>query len=239
MASSTTDPFHPAHTDLLQSLQTISSLISSHARIASASSSNPEVKESASDLRTAISDASADLTDLQGSVDAVAKAPQRFGLDDAEVQRRRGMVADVSRRLEGLRVEGERVLMAPSSAPVPQAAYPVDSDDEAGAPQDGYEEWETQQQEQLFSEQDVQLQGVGHTIGNLRVQADDMGREIGQQTMELEEVDNVVERVGGKIKTGRERVGDVLRRGEERCGGCCIGVLIAALIVLLILALVL
>jgi len=104
---------------------------------------------------------------------------------------------------------------------------------------DSYAEFEQQQQLSMMREQDDTLDSVFHTVGNLRQQADDMGRELEEQTEMLEHVDGLADRVGGRLQTGMKRMGEVVRRNEETWSSCCIGVLILVLIILLVLVLVL
>lgn len=108
----------------------------------------------------------------------------------------------------------------------------------AGQGEDSYEAFEHQQQLKMMAEQDEQLDDVLETVGNLRQQADDMGRELEEQAEMLEVVDNLADRVGGRLQTGVKKMGDVMRRNEDRMSSCCIGVLILILIILLILVLV-
>lgn len=100
-------------------------------------------------------------------------------------------------------------------------------------------EFEQEQQQVMMREQDEHLDGVSQTVGNLRRQADDMGRELEEQVEMLEVVDELADRVGGRLQTGMEKLRYVMRRNEDRLSSCCIGVLIVVLIVLLILLLVL
>ena len=105
--------------------------------------------------------------------------------------------------------------------------------------QDDYAaEFEAQQQEVMMREQDQHLDGVFQTVGNLRQQAADMGRELEEQAEMLEVVDNLADRVGGRLQTGMDKLKYVMRRNEDRLSSCCIGVLIVVLIILLILLLV-
>jgi len=104
---------------------------------------------------------------------------------------------------------------------------------------DNYAEFEQQQQLHMMAEQDTQLDSVFHTVGNLRQQASEMGRELEEQAEMLETTDNLADRVGGRLSTGMKRMGEVVRRNEDGLSSCCIGVLIFVLILLLVLVLVL
>jgi len=100
-------------------------------------------------------------------------------------------------------------------------------------------EFEHQQQVQMMREQDVHLDGVFQTVGNLRRQADDMGRELEEQREMLEVADNLADRVGGRLQTGAEKLKYIVRKNEDRLSSCCIAVLIFVLILLLVLLLIL
>jgi hypothetical protein len=55
---------------------------------------------------------------------------------------------------------------------------------------------------------------VFRTVGNLRQQADDMGRELEEQGELLEDADKVADRVGGKLQTGLKKMGTVIKKNE-------------------------
>lgn len=66
----------------------------------------------------------------------------------------------------------------------------------------------------MMHEQDEALDDVFKTVGNLRQQADDMGRELEEQAEILNDVDTLADRVGGKLQQGIKRVGWVIKKNE-------------------------
>jgi hypothetical protein len=78
--------------------------------------------------------------------------------------------------------------------------------------QDEYAAFEQERQLEMMHEQDEALDGVFKTVGNLRQQADDMGRELEEQGELLNDVDNVADRVGGKLQNGLKKVGWVIKK---------------------------
>jgi hypothetical protein len=48
------------------------------------------------------------------------------------------------------------------------------------------------------------------------MQADTMGRELEEQADMLDDVDNITERVGGKLQTGMKKINFVIRQNEGR-----------------------
>lgn len=82
---------------------------------------------------------------------------------------------------------------------------------------DDYQEFEQQRQMEMMHEQDEALDDVFRTVGNLRQQADDMGRELEEQGEILKDVDTIADRVGGKLQNGIKRVGWVIKKNEGQC----------------------
>lgn len=93
----------------------------------------------------------------------------------------------------------------------PPSAFEAD-----GEGVDDYGAFEQQRQVEMMHEQDEALDGVFKTVGNLRQQADDMGRELEEQEEMLEDVDKLADRVGGKLQNGIKRVGWVIKNNEGK-----------------------
>ncbi|KAI1113684.1 SNARE domain-containing protein [Nemania sp. NC0429] len=262
------DPFLQVQQDVLAQMQSTRPLFASYLRIRSLSSTpaqSPEVASARADLESALSTLAEDLADLVESVRAVESDPSRYGLSAHEVSRRKKLVDEVGGEVGDMREElarqnaalsasgpsasssGSRAvaaaraaanddLLPPSAFALDEAASAQGDDDDDN---DDYAEFEQQQQLQMMREQDQQLDGVFVTVGNLRRQADDMGRELEEQHEMLEHVDTLADRVGGRLQTGMQKLGYVMRQSEDRYSSCCIAVLITVLIILLVLLLVL
>ncbi|RAH40362.1 SNARE domain protein [Aspergillus brunneoviolaceus CBS 621.78] len=254
-----TDPFLQVQADVLSTLQTTRPLFSSYLRIRSLakSPSNPELQQARSELETTLTDLTADLDDLVESVRAIEQDPYRFGLELEEVQRRRSLVTEVGAEIENMRQELQRAVTTADAAAAASGGgggagsshlpNPADFDEEDGGllspsgerGDDYYAAMEQQRQMELMHEQDEQLDGVFRTVGNLRQQADDMGRELEEQAVMIDEVDTLADRVGGKLQNGMSRLKHIIRKNEDTMSSFAIAVLIFVLILLLILLLVL
>ncbi|OQO13996.1 hypothetical protein B0A48_00871 [Cryoendolithus antarcticus] len=211
MASS--DPFLQVQSDVLALLTTTRPLFTSYLRIRSSASSasNPELLEARAELEENLTDLSTDLQDLLASVAAVETDPYRYGLDVAEVGRRRKLVEDVGKEIESMH---QQLNSAAAKVPLP---HPDQFDVQGGEGEEGEDEygaWEEQRQVEIMHEQDEVLEGVFQTVGNLRLQADTMGRELEEQAEMLDEVEDITDRVGGKIQTGMKKIGYVIRKNE-------------------------
>ena len=218
---SQSDPFTQAQTDLLALLDQTRPLLASYLRIrSSASSANtPELIEARQELEATLTELSADLEDLVASVRAVEGDPYKYGLDVAEVGRRRQLVADVGAEVEGMRRRMlETVQAADNHAGGVGLAHPDSFGDPDGAAgedgDDDYAAWQEQRQMDLIHEQDAALDGVFQTVGTLRAQADTMGRELEEQAELLEETENITDRVQGKLETGMKKIRYVIEKNE-------------------------
>lgn len=190
-------------------------MFKSYLRIRSSASSanSPELREARSELEQTLQDLSQDLEDLVESVKAVEHDPYRFGLEIDEVERRRRLVKDVGDEVENMR---EELLQTVQHANKGKGAANGDMlpDPDSFEEEDNYAAFEQERQVEMMHEQDEALDGVFRTVGNLRQQADDMGRELEEQGELLNDVDNVADRVGGKLQTGLKKVGWVIKKNE-------------------------
>lgn len=192
-------------------LDTTRPLFNSYLRIRSSASSptSPELVDARLELEATLQDLGADLKDLVDSVKAVEHDPYRYGLEIDEVERRRRLVEDVAAEVEDMHMElSHKIHHQQTNLPDPN-----DFDDHDD-PQDGYAQFEQQRQQQIMHEQDEALDHVFKTVGNLREQADTMGRELEEQADLLDDVDNVADRVGGKLQSGIKKIGWVIRKNE-------------------------
>jgi len=236
------DPFLQVQADVLSLLNTTRPLFNSYIRIRSSASSatSPELVEARDELESTLIDLGADLRDLVDSVKAVEHDPYRYGLEIDEVERRRRLVEDVGAEVEDMHTELAKTVEQAqihghfkgkdASLPHPSA---FDSEDEHEGDGD-YAQFEQQRQEEIMQQQDEALDDVFKTVGSLRQQADTMGRELEEQADLLDDVDNIADRVGGKLQTGIKKIGWVIRKNEDTYSSCCIAVLIVVLIILLI-----
>ena len=148
---------------------------------------------------------------------AVEHDPYRYGLEIDEVARRRRLVEEVGGEVEDMREELAKAIVGADrrAAHRKGESLPSPSTFEPGSPEnDDYAAFEQERQLEMMHEQDDALDGVFQTVGNLRQQADDMGRELGEQEDLLADVDNLADRVGGRLQIGIQKVGYVIKRNE-------------------------
>ena len=159
---------------------------------------------------------SSDLQDLIASVKAVERDPFKYGLDTAEVGRRRRLVQERGIEVDNIITDLKKVLT--EDTPTNGSHLPIPSSFEPDTPdvRDEYAAFEQQRQVEIMQDQDEALDDVFRTMGNLKQQADDMGREFEEQDEMLEEVGNAGDRLDGKLKRGIKQVEWVIKRNEGK-----------------------
>jgi len=108
--------------------------------------------------------------------------PYKYGLEIEEVSRRRRFVKEVEGEVEDMLEELRRAVQRTSGGESSTSKPTGATDQEPDAHrEDSYVLWEQEQQQVIMAEQDEVLEGVYRTVGNLREQAHEMGRELEEQ----------------------------------------------------------
>jgi member of the syntaxin family of t-SNAREs len=150
-------------------------------------------------------------------VRAVEHDPYRYGIEIDEVERRRRLVEEVGGEIEDMHEELAKAVAgadqrnrqnASSGLPHPSAFDDLENQG------DEYAAFEQQRQLEIMHEQDEALDGVFQTVGNLRQQADVMGRELGEQEELLNETHDAADRVEGRLQVGLKKMRVIMKKNE-------------------------
>ncbi|SCU88623.1 LAFA_0E13696g1_1 [Lachancea sp. 'fantastica'] len=179
-----------------------------------------------------IRDIFVDLEETVQELDSSILVMKRDGyVDDSIIMRReeamQGLKRDVARLK--LQIPADRVSTNAGSSPLDAEASDVPSDDQENNPM----------QQQMLQDQDQHLDTIQQSMRNLHLQASTMGQELEDQGVMLDEMDGNMDNVMSKLSRGRRQLEWVYEKNKEKYNDCCIGLLIVALIVLLVLAFVL
>ncbi|BFZ54322.1 hypothetical protein PYCC9005_001356 [Savitreella phatthalungensis] len=236
------DPFVSVREDVRASLEQADLLLESYVRLSGGAGKTnaPEVVQTLEDLDQVLEDIAADVEDLEESVRVISADPQKYNVSDTELERRRGFVQNVKCDLDRIRAEA-KPQRSTKDNPFRSSEDGDDLDEDGleGGRDQGNAEVRAQEQmyqDQLMERQDEQLDSVFHTVGNLRMQARDMGEELGNQAEMLDEFEIAVDRSTSRIKRGIKSLEEFVRKNEDSRSTCCIGILIFVLILLLVVA---
>ncbi len=96
------DPYHDFAKDLRADLETAHELAQRYADIRQnrLRHTEAEITSARDKLQDALEGLSSDLGDIKQSVDVVSRVPRRFGLDETEIDERRGFVRDCEMQIE-------------------------------------------------------------------------------------------------------------------------------------------
>ncbi|KAG9319144.1 hypothetical protein KVV02_002872 [Mortierella alpina] len=246
------DPFILIKNDVLASLGNASTLFESWKRIVQTvtSADNEELLKTKEELTQILSNIEQDLEDLDDAVKAVIESPQRFNLTTRESNARKQFVDQTRRKVQDMKTTLGKPIKIGSAQQDRMALL----EDAGGSSPRGYQkptrrenmmysntkfvEQEAQQQQMLMQEQDQQLDGVMHTVLNMRDIASTMNTELADQSMLLDDLDEHVDRTAGSLQKAMKRMNHFIKQNEETKSSCCIGILIIVLIILLILIIV-
>ncbi|TGZ84221.1 SNARE domain-containing protein [Ascodesmis nigricans] len=243
---SDSDPYHQFASDVSSLLSLTRTSFTSYLRIRSlvTSPTNPELLSSKSELLENLQTLTDDLTDLTAAVRAVEADPYRYGLDVSDVSKRRRFVEDATKEVESMKEELEKPVVPLSAAArredtVESQGRLVTEDEDDERDEDAVARFEHQQQQELMRAQDESMARLQGTVSNLYDVSYEMNHELEVQKTMLDEVEEDVDRVEGKLKKGMKDLNTFIRKNEDTASNWCIGLLILVLVILLFLLLVL
>lgn len=172
--------------------------------------------------------------DLEQAIAISELQPSKFGLTNDSLIQRRAVLGELKSKVSSIQNEWdnkrEREVTTMSNRISQDAENPfLDQFTDQG------EQGTSLQQQEVIQEQDLQLDSIHETMKNLNQQANLMGLELEEQGFMLDQLDGEIDHVGGKLLRGMKRVNNILERNKERASDWCIGILVFALCILLVL----
>ncbi|KAF9428881.1 hypothetical protein BGZ94_000660 [Podila epigama] len=198
----------PFYSDVLASLSNASTLFESWKRILQTvtSAENEELVKTNEELNQILNNIEQDLEDLDDAVRAVLENPQRFNLTTRESNARKQFVDQTRRKVNALLED-----VGPST---PRGYQKPTRRENTMYSNAKFIEQEAQQQQILMQEQDQQLDGVMHTVLNMREIATTMNHELQDQSMLLDDLDEHVDRTAGRLQKTMKRMNKFIKDNE-------------------------
>jgi len=221
------DPYHAVQQEIETSLQSAAQLQSSYTRIRStAKEGSEELMWARNELKATLASLEADLEALDESVKIVESTDARmFGLDDAEVRRRRQYVSYVRKEIQNMRG------LVSDSPPALDGLPPSGS---ARYGEDHQSAWAKQEQQMMLREQDHTMDSIAGTLHTIAQQASLMGNEIEEHNEMLDDLEQNVDRSETKMSVAMRRMRKFLRDSEDSKSNWCIIILMIVLMILLL-----
>lgn len=182
---------------------------------------NGKTNEDNEEVQDIIQDVEETIEDLEKSISVMQKNGQNTIERESQVQ-------NLKETLQKLKLQRK----TPSATAV-NLNLEHDHDDEQ---ENTNHQFENPFQEQMLREQDTHLDSIHHTMTNLHLQAQTMGEELEDQGEMLNDMDTNIDTLANKLSRGRRQLEWIYEKNKERYNDCCIGLLIAVLLILLVLA---
>lgn len=174
------------------------------------------------------------LDDLRQAVHISESNPAQFSLGSSDIAGRKQILAQLQQKIDSLHqqwVDHEKNPHRMREVTTMSNRISQDLAREANLDR----EFNSFQQQQVIESQDLQLDSIHKTMQNLNQQAALMGSELEDQGFMLDDLDQEMDSVGNKLLRGMKRVNYVIEKNRETASNWCIGILVVALCVLLIL----
>lgn len=185
------------------------------------------------------------LEDLRQAVHISESNPKEFRLTLSDIANRKQVLAQLESKTLSLKQEWLRRSLDPHRTRQITSVnnrISQDTSREASNPFTDAErvdqEFNHFQEQEMIQEQDTQLDAIHITMQNLNQQAMLMGSELEEQGYMLEDLDQEMDSVAGKLQRGLKRVNHVIEKNRETASNCCIGILVVVLTILLVMLLV-
>lgn len=200
-------------------------------------------EESKHDFDSKLLELQETIEDLKESIESSKADPEFFKITPETIKEREDIVGNLSSQYDKLSSQWSELGNTKNLAPFKRFEGDADGDHEADTSNtDGVDtdtaRFNAMQQQQMLREQDEHLDGVYASMQTIQHQARAMGTELEEQAFIMEDLEGELDRIGSKVGRGLKRVDHFIRSNQETASDCCIGLLIVALIVLLVLVVV-
>lgn len=215
---------------------------------------SPEVDWITTELRNAIRSIEWDLEDLEDTISIVESKTSKFKIDNKESNIRRTFIEATRQEINTIKNkmhlnrnrEGDGTARQPllgDESPPPfgppmwsSSKYSkLASTDSPQRFSGGYDSDIQTMQERMLTNQNEQLEVISKTVGNLNAVSRQIGLELDEHTVMLDDLNADLENADSKLDTTIKKVAKVLHMNNDRRQWWAIGVLIAILIIVILL----
>jgi len=205
-----------------------------------------ELEWTSTELKNSLRSIEWDLEDLEDTVQIVEKNPTKFRIDGAELAVRKGFIestkAEVSHMKSKINSAKQNEVNGRLSSPVSHGTssnkYSRLSSI-ADSPHREHISGTLEQQQHLLLAQEDKIDMMGSTMGSIRNMSNQIGVELDEQAVMLDEFGTEVEHAESRLDNTVKKMAKILRLSNDRRQLMAIGTISSAILVLLILLFVL
>ncbi|KAF6200934.1 hypothetical protein GE061_005381 [Apolygus lucorum] len=212
--------------------------------------SKDELEWTTTELRNALRSIEWDLEDLDDTIGIVEKNPSKFKIDNKELTSRRNFIELTREEVKHMKDkmnysrgrDRDRTARQPllENSPVRAATSHGTTkysklENEMDSPNRHFMDSTIMQQNHLMQSQDDQLDLISHSIGSLKTVSRQIGSELDEQAVMLDEFGSELENTESKLDSTLKKVAKVLHISNDRRQWIAIGVLTCILIIVIML----
>ncbi|CAO1635455.1 unnamed protein product [Sympodiomycopsis kandeliae] len=220
-----TDPFHTFQSTVESSLHSAQQLSQTYHTSLQRGKSQDELQLNQDRLEDSIEALKQDVEDVKQSINVVQSNPARFGIDEVELERRRGFLQSVQ----------DEILSLESGIEKGRGFTSIDMRQHEGE-EDDQAEFEREHQQSLMSNQDDILSSIGRTLSSLKNQASNMGNELSEQNELITTFDGEVQQSENRLSSAKRKMDKLTENIDGWTGGWSVWILILLLFFLLLIA---
>ncbi|XP_028170390.1 syntaxin-6 [Ostrinia furnacalis] len=246
------DPFYVVKDEVFKALNKTRGLYLRWQEISKApvAPTSPEVEWTSTELRNALRSIEWDLEDLEDTISIVEKNSSKFKIDNKEICDRRTFIEATKQEVKVMKTKmslnrnrdsdgtAREPLLGDESPPPFAGSWtstPKYSQYSKLASQDSPRLELLAAQRRMLGAQDDQLQVISHSVGSLKTLSKQIGSELDDQAVMLDDLNTELENADSKLDSTIKKVAKVLHMNNDRRQWLAILILIGLLVVILIL----
>uniref|UniRef100_A0A8C4Q605 Syntaxin 6 n=1 Tax=Eptatretus burgeri TaxID=7764 RepID=A0A8C4Q605_EPTBU len=198
-----------------------------------------EVESVSNELRNALRSIEWDLEDLEETIGVVEANPQKFRINAAQMTQRKAFTTQVRQEVKAMKdelssPEVTAVIERNTRQALTDGTIRISEKMENPEHSRFIEDQQTQQ-ELIIDQQDNTLEMVSGSIGVLKHMSTQIGEELDEQAVMLDEFSHEMESTQSRLDTTLRKMAKLSHMTNDRRQWCAIGVLLVIMVVLLIL----
>lgn len=222
---------------------------------ASSGAGGPESDWTTTELRNALRSIEWDLEDLEDTISIVEKNPSKFKIDNKELTNRRNFIETTRQEVKDMKdkmhmnknrerdgTARQPLLESPPVTPpwhsTPKYSKYSKLENQTDSPSrydDRFMSDVNSGQQKMFDSQDEQLHVISNSVGSLKTVSRQIGIELDEQAVMLDDFNGELENVDSKLDTTMKKIAKVLHISNDRRQWIAIAILSAILIIVIIL----
>jgi len=208
--------------------------------------SKEELEWITNELRNSLRSIEWDLEDLEETITIVENNPKKFKIENGEIATRKGFIEQARQDVQVMKDKmlanknkdkkvKQPLLSTNSASPAARSGQYTRLQTEMESPNKQLIDGSQQQQQMLVKGQDEQLDMIQDSMGTLKTMSRQIGHELEEQSIMLDEFGHEIETTESKLDTTMKKVAKVLHMSNDRRQWIAIGVLSSVMVVVIIL----